>query len=183
MNYLHNLLTIFLMIYVVTQIGHYPQMVGFSYIWVTATASGVTEMVISCLVCGRLHERADKLYAVLDKIDSNCLSRIQYKDWIMFKTIDRKTRFGFTIGGFASLRKTTLITVCIEISLNSMIDWLFLDLLIHSQLHCYSSANIEIEIISNHFQFPQRRTGFDHQLKKRSVTRLTSLDNTYCVQR
>ena len=113
MNYLHNLLTIFLLIYIGTQLSQYPDIVGFTYMYIAGTASGVTELVISCLVCGSLHERADKLYAVLDKIDSNCLSQIECKEWLMFKAMDRNTSFGFTIGGFAPLRKTTLISVCI----------------------------------------------------------------------
>ena len=108
---LHTIFMIFLLIFVFTQMGTYPQIVAMLPIFITGAVSGVTELVISCLVCGRLHDRADKLYASLDKIDSNNLSPNESLEWLMFKNIDRKTRFGFSIGGFAPLRKTTLIPV------------------------------------------------------------------------
>ena len=76
-----------------------------------STVSSVVEMIISCFVCGLVHEKFEQIYAVLDKWNSIDLSECDYKQWLMFKNVNRENRFGFTIGGFVSLRKTTLISV------------------------------------------------------------------------
>ena len=76
-----------------------------------STVSSVVELIATCFVCGLVHEKSDSIYGALDSLNSNTLSEFQFKEWVMFKTITRKNRFGFTIGGFASLRKTTLISV------------------------------------------------------------------------
>ena len=115
MTTMHTIFTIFLLIYYLTQAGNYPQITDSIPLYKMGAISGILELVISCLVCGRLHDRADKLYAVLDEIDSNSLLQNESLEWLMFKKIDRKTGFGFTIGGFAPLRKTTLIPVYIAL--------------------------------------------------------------------
>ena len=75
--------------------------------------SASIQFIISCFICGSVDSKANKIYSVLDVIPVNHLSDYEYKQWIIFKSISLKTRFGFTIGGFASLKKTTLISVCI----------------------------------------------------------------------
>jgi hypothetical protein len=68
-------------------------------------------MIISCFVNGLVHEESDKIFAVLDKVKAQDLNDIEYKELLLFRTISRETKFGFTIGGFAPLRKSTLIPV------------------------------------------------------------------------
>ena len=55
------------------------------------------------------------MFRVLDDMNVNDMSDYEYKQWIIFNNIDLKSRFGFTIGGFARLNKSTLISVCISI--------------------------------------------------------------------
>jgi hypothetical protein len=68
-------------------------------------------MIISCFVNGLVHEESDKIFAVLDKVKAQDLNDIEFKELLLFRTLSRETKFGFTIGGFAPLRKSTLIPV------------------------------------------------------------------------
>ncbi len=52
-----------------------------------------------------------RIYAVLDQLNGENLDEKHYKDLILFKNVSKDNEFGFTIGGFAALRKTTLILV------------------------------------------------------------------------
>ena len=98
-------------IYFVSIITTIPQMVGAAEIMAFTAFALVLELVISCSICGAVHESADQIYAILDSFNGNDLSDFEFKEWLMFKNISRKTKYGFTIGGFASIRKTTLISV------------------------------------------------------------------------
>ena len=69
------------------------------------------KLVITCFICGLVYDESDKIMAVLDTINSNDIDDHQYKELLLFKSISRETNIGFTIGGFAQLRKTTLIQV------------------------------------------------------------------------
>ena len=102
---------VMLNIYLVAIINQIPKMVVLARYVAAIAISMIAEIVISCLVCGLVHERSDQIYAILDQFNGNDLTDSEFKEWLMFKTSSRKTRFGFTIGGFASLRKTTLISV------------------------------------------------------------------------
>jgi hypothetical protein len=62
-----------------------------------------------------VHEESERIYFVLDNFNTRDFDEVQYKEWLMFKNILKGTRIGFTIGGFAALRKTTLIPVRIQI--------------------------------------------------------------------
>lgn len=81
------------------------------HIIIMGTLSSIGELIISSFICGSVHEKSNKIFAVLDEFSSNDLSESEYKDWLMFANISRKTKFGFTFGGFACIRKTTLISV------------------------------------------------------------------------
>ena len=76
-----------------------------------STISSIIETIVTCFICGSVYEKSDEIYAILDEFNANDLTDNEFKEWLMFNTISRKTSFGFTIGGFASLRKTTLIPV------------------------------------------------------------------------
>jgi len=75
------------------------------------TVFEILKLIISCLINGLVHEENDKIYAVLDNINSNDINKNEYKELLLFKTISRESKFGFTIGGFAPLKKTTLLSV------------------------------------------------------------------------
>ena len=98
-------------IYILAIISSTPMMKIFAKILTISTDSAIVEVIISCLVCGLVHEKSDKIFAILDEFNANELSENEYKEWLMFKAVSREVWFGFTIGGFAPLRKTTLITV------------------------------------------------------------------------
>ena len=75
------------------------------------TLSCIGNMIITCYVCGSVHEKFEQIYAILDEFNANDLSDYEFKDWVMFNSISSKTPFGFTIGGFAPIRKTTILSV------------------------------------------------------------------------
>jgi hypothetical protein len=71
----------------------------------------IIKWILNCYINGLLHEESDEIYAVLDHFNSSDLFDKEYKELLLFKTVSREKMFGFTIGGFAALRKTTLISV------------------------------------------------------------------------
>ena len=75
------------------------------------TEVSIFEITISAFICGSVSERSEQIHSVLDELSANSLSEYEYNEWLMFKNICRNTRFGFTIGGFAPISKTTLIPV------------------------------------------------------------------------
>ena len=73
--------------------------------------SSCFKLIISCFINGLVHEESERIYFVLDNINSNELTESEFKEWLMYKNISRECRFGLTIGGFAPLMKQTLIPV------------------------------------------------------------------------
>jgi hypothetical protein len=57
-----------------------------------------------------------------DNFNSGDFDANEYKEWLMFKNISKEKMFGFTIGGFAPLRKTTLIPVKKNFFLENIIN-------------------------------------------------------------
>ncbi len=81
--------------------------------------TSVLKLIISCYINGLVHEESERIYSVLDNFNTRDFDEVQYKEWLVFKNILKDTRIGFTIGGFAALRKTTLIPVRIHYNMNS----------------------------------------------------------------
>jgi hypothetical protein len=75
------------------------------------TVSEIFKIIISCFINGLVYEENDKIFAVLDNINPKDINENEYKEVVFFKTMSRETKFGFTIAGFAPLKKTTLLTV------------------------------------------------------------------------
>jgi hypothetical protein len=67
--------------------------------------TSVLKLIIDCYINGLVHEESERIYSVLDNFNTRSLDEVQYKEWLMFKNILKDTRIGFTIGGFAALRK------------------------------------------------------------------------------
>ena len=98
-------------IYVLALSTKIPEIQSFAKMLAFSTFSAIFQTIVSCFICGSVHQKSQQIHKTLDKINSNDLSESEYKEWLMFKTITSKGSFGFTIGGFASLKKTTLIPV------------------------------------------------------------------------
>lgn len=103
--------SVMLNIYILSITNGVPSMTIFSKLFVFNSIHSVVELIISSFICGSVHQKSEELSEVLDRIDSNSLSESEYKEWLMFSNVCRKSSFGFTIGGFAYLRKSTLIPV------------------------------------------------------------------------
>jgi hypothetical protein len=86
-------------------LGQYATLFAFG------TTTEILKLIISCLINGLVYEENDKLYAVLDNINPKDIDEDEYKELLLFKIMSRETKFGFTIGGFAPLKKTTLLSV------------------------------------------------------------------------
>ncbi len=106
--------------------------------------TSVLKLIIDCYINGLVHEESDRIYSVLDESKARNMNDIEYKEWLMFKNVSKDHKFGFTVGGFVPLRKTTLIPVKI-ISMQSikLINFYFflIVIYIHIELYRYSSTN------------------------------------------
>ena len=58
-----------------------------------------------------LYKKSEQIYAVLNSFNGNHLSDYEFREWLIFKTVSREKSFGFTIGGFAQMSKTTFTSV------------------------------------------------------------------------
>ncbi len=88
-----------------------PIFAQFAILLSIGTLSEIFKLIISCFINGLVHEENDKIYAVLDNINSKDIDEHEYREVLLFKTMSREIKFGFTIGGFAPLKKTTLLSV------------------------------------------------------------------------
>lgn len=77
----------------------------------TDAVIATTKLIIDCLINCLLYDESDRVMAALDDFSDRDLNDRQFRELLLFKSISRKTRFGFTIEGFAPLRKTILIPV------------------------------------------------------------------------
>ena len=75
------------------------------------TITMTAKLIISCFINGLVYDESDKIMATLDNINAHHINDYQYRELLLFKSISRESNFGFSIGGFAPLRKTTLIQV------------------------------------------------------------------------
>ena len=115
MKTIHTILMIMFSIYYLANIEKFVnELNDISYIMRFTLFCILFELIISCLICGSVEEKSEKIFRVLDDMNVNDMSDYEYKQWIIFKSISLKTRFGFTIGGIARLNKSTLISVCIQ---------------------------------------------------------------------
>ena len=121
----------------VSRTEKYPMFMFMVVVMVFSSISYSIQLIISCFICGSIGDRIVRLNAVLDNIDQKVLSDKAYKEWLTFATVMRNTRtFGFTIGGFAALNKSTLIAVnTIILSIN---DTFILTFLLFSDFYIYS---------------------------------------------
>ncbi len=100
------------------------------------------KLLISCVINGKVYEESHRIYLVLDNFNAQDLSEIEYKEWVMFKNIAKES-FGFSIGGLAALRKTTLISVKKIIDKFIVFEKIFVPsgILIHIELYGNPIAN------------------------------------------
>ncbi len=96
-----------IMLQIYTMAENNPILRQFVSAFAFGAISELLKLIISCLINGLVYEENDKIYAVLDKINPKDINEDEYKEVLMFKTMSRETKFGFTIGGFAPLKKTT----------------------------------------------------------------------------
>ena len=76
-----------------------------------STITSIAELVLMCFICGSLHSKSSEVNRVLDDFSPNILSDNECNQWLVLKNVCNNSEFGFTIGGFANLEKTTLIPV------------------------------------------------------------------------
>ena len=110
-NTVNTIFSILLMIYILTSSEDYLKIISILQVMGFSTLSSIGQMIISCLICGSLHQKSKTFHQILEDFNSNELTDNDYKEWLMFMSIASKGGFGFTIGGFALLNKTTLISV------------------------------------------------------------------------
>src|SRR6185437_7952481 len=99
-------------IYLLALLGALPYMskyttsIGFSGI------SCGLQLIISCFICGLVGDKCVDIMDTLNGMNTRDMTDREYREWHTFATVMRNTRtFEFTIGGFAALNKSTLISV------------------------------------------------------------------------
>ncbi len=101
-------------IYLISLFKKYPEIQDYVLDVMFTTFFITIQLIISCFICGSVESKSVKIYEVLDDYNAKHLSDTEYKQLVLFKSISQKTTFGFTVGGFACLKKTTLIHVIIN---------------------------------------------------------------------
>ena len=108
------LLSIFFLmvnVYDLSLISIEPGMKVFLKIGSFTTITSIVELFIMCFICGSLRSKSSSVNRVLDDLSQNVLSDNDCNQWLVLKNVCNNSEFGFTIGGFANLEKTTLIPV------------------------------------------------------------------------
>ena len=78
------------------------------------TIIDILEFIIMCLLCDSMDQKVYKVSIVLNDMNSNEMSDMEFREWQMFvQLLQSRPTFGFTIGGFAKFNKSTLISVII----------------------------------------------------------------------
>lgn len=68
-------------------------------------------IILNCFINGKVMEETSKLFCDLDNININLNNNELYRSFIFLKTSINKIKCGFSIGGFASWNKLTLLQV------------------------------------------------------------------------
>jgi len=78
------------------------------------TIMDILELIIMCLLCDSMDQKVYKISIVLNDMNANEMSDMEFREWQMFvQLLQNRSTFGFTIGGFAKFNKSTLISVII----------------------------------------------------------------------
>ena len=112
-----SMITIMIQIYVLTCVGKESLLlVRIKEMMIYFVCEQLLKLNANCIINGLVYEESEKLLSVMDSIDiSNTKADEQdFREAIVFMAMSREIKFGFTIGGFMPLRKTTLLSVRLE---------------------------------------------------------------------
>ena len=99
-------------IYMLANISRLEFIHGLGHLMGFVCTSYAVKFMITCLTCGMIETKISELNDTLDSMIGMGLTDAEYKELKILKDILRqKSSFGFTIGGFASFNKSTLISV------------------------------------------------------------------------
>ena len=99
-------------VYTLIIMDKYPHIKNFTTEVVITTLMETSDLVISCILCNSLVQKCLKIANILNAMNTRDMTDREFREWLTFATVMRNTRtFGFTIGGFAALNKSTLIKV------------------------------------------------------------------------
>ena len=102
-----------IMIYIICFANNEPQMSYVKGFLLYHMISFLIQLNANCLICGSVYDESDKLLAALDSIDINTDSDDKaFRETLLFLSMSRDLKFGFSIGGFMPLKRTTLLSVC-----------------------------------------------------------------------
>ena len=76
------------------------------------TIMDILELIKMCLLCDSMDQKVYKISIVLNDMNANEMSDMEFREWQMFvQLLQNRPTFGFTIAGFAKFNKSTLISV------------------------------------------------------------------------
>ncbi len=108
-----TMITLMVEVYIITVGSNYPSLSVFKNLFMFNSLALTFKLIFNCIINGKVYEEADRLLSVLDDITigKENLDDVTFKEAMIFMSISRDLRNGFSIGGYLPLKKTTLLSV------------------------------------------------------------------------
>jgi hypothetical protein len=103
---------IMIQIYLISMMSKHQEFQEHNQDLILFMVSSTIKIISNCFINGLLHDESEKLLSSLDDIDmSKLVDDLTYRETILFMSINRNLKYGFTIAEFMPLKRTTLLTV------------------------------------------------------------------------
>ncbi len=109
MSIISGMYAVMIQIYILIIYCKHEAIQEMSGILLSSSISNTIKLIGNCLIHGLVREESDQLLSCLDNISAK--DEPVFKEALLFMSIGKDLKFGFTISGFMPLRKTTLTSV------------------------------------------------------------------------
>jgi hypothetical protein len=106
-----EMFSILIEIYILIIYGDYEVIRKFAATLLFSSVMNGIKLIGDCLINGLVHDEADKLLSCLDDISISGSKASVLKEVVVFMSISRNSKFGFSIAGLMPFRKTALTSV------------------------------------------------------------------------
>ncbi len=98
-------------IYILTNYGHYEVIRKFAATLLFCCVVNGIKLIGNCLINGLVPDEAEKLLSCLDDISISKSTTPAFKEMVIFMSINKNLKFGFSIAGIMLFRKKALTSV------------------------------------------------------------------------
>jgi hypothetical protein len=98
-------------IYILIIYGKYEVIKRFAGTLLLSSVMNGIKLIGDCLINGLVHDEVDKLLSCLDVISISESKEFILKEVVIFMSISRNSKFGFSIAGLMLFRKNALTSV------------------------------------------------------------------------